>query len=292
MATLEELRSKIESTEELQSVVKTMKTIAAVSIRQYEKAVESLTDFSLTVEMGFQVMLHRSPTHVVVDRPESARKLAAVVFGSDQGMCGQFNEQIAAHAAEGIRHPGMEPEDVVVISVGERVVGPLEGHGFKSNEVVTLPGSIGGIGFTVQDLLLKIEKYREKRGINHVILYHNRPLSGSSYKPVTWRVLPLDREWLDELGKREWKSSTIPMLSMDFNPLFSVLVRYYLYVSFFRSLAESLAAENASRIASMQAAENNIEEELDTLNAHFRHERQRSITEELLDIVSGFEALK
>ena len=56
-------------------------------------------------------------------------------------------------------------------------------------------------------------------------------------------------------------------------------------------MAESLSAENASRIASMQNAERNIEEQLEELKARFRHQRQQSITEELLDIVSGFEAL-
>jgi F-type H+-transporting ATPase subunit gamma len=59
----------------------------------------------------------------------------------------------------------------------------------------------------------------------------------------------------------------------------------------FRAFAESLASENASRLASMQAAEKNIEERLDQLDTQYNHERQRSITEELLDIVAGAEAV-
>jgi F-type H+-transporting ATPase subunit gamma len=62
-------------------------------------------------------------------------------------------------------------------------------------------------------------------------------------------------------------------------------------MALFRAHAESLASENASRLASMQAAENNIEEKIDDLAARYRRRRQSAITEELLDVVSGFEAL-
>ncbi len=79
---------------------------------------------------------------------------------------------------------------------------------------------------------------------------------------------------------------------MDWERLFSALIRQYLFVSLFRGFAESLASENASRLASMQGAERNIEEWLGELNTRFHQQRQMSITEELLDIVAGFEALK
>jgi F-type H+-transporting ATPase subunit gamma len=70
------------------------------------------------------------------------------------------------------------------------------------------------------------------------------------------------------------------------------LIREYFFVALYWAFAESLTSENASRLASMQAAEKNIEERLGELNAQFHHERQRSITEELLDIVAGSEALE
>jgi len=64
------------------------------------------------------------------------------------------------------------------------------------------------------------------------------------------------------------------------------------FISLFRAFAESLASENASRLASMQGAERNIQEQLSELTMQYHQQRQMSITEELLDIVSGFEALK
>ena len=74
--------------------------------------------------------------------------------------------------------------------------------------------------------------------------------------------------------------------------MFAHLFRQYLFISFYRAFAQSLAGENAARLMAMQAAEKNIIELQDDLQARFREQRQAAITSELLDIISGFEALK
>jgi len=74
--------------------------------------------------------------------------------------------------------------------------------------------------------------------------------------------------------------------------LLSALLRQYFFVSLYRACALSLAAENTSRLAAMQAAEKNINERLDELKTSYQHERQAAITEELLDIISGFKAVR
>ena len=79
---------------------------------------------------------------------------------------------------------------------------------------------------------------------------------------------------------------------MDWDRIFRSLIREYLFVSVYRAFANSLASENASRLAAMQNAEKNIEERLEELDVQFHRQRQMTITEELLDIVAGFEALK
>jgi F-type H+-transporting ATPase subunit gamma len=81
------------------------------------------------------------------------------------------------------------------------------------------------------------------------------------------------------------------MFTMDAERLFSALIRQYLFVSLFRACAESLASENASRLAAMRGAERNIGDQLTELTHQFHQKRQMAITEELLDIASGFEAL-
>jgi F-type H+-transporting ATPase subunit gamma len=73
--------------------------------------------------------------------------------------------------------------------------------------------------------------------------------------------------------------------------LFSQLVQQYLFISLYQAMAASLAAENASRLAATQSAERNIRDRLEDLTSQYRQQRQSAITAELLDVVSGFEAL-
>lgn len=100
MATIEALKRRIDSTRKLKSVVCTMKSLAAVNIRQYEGAAASLSDYTRTVEMGLQAVLMNRPGARVLVRKAPLERVGAVVFGSDQGMCGPLNEGIVRHARE------------------------------------------------------------------------------------------------------------------------------------------------------------------------------------------------
>jgi F-type H+-transporting ATPase subunit gamma len=293
MESLEELKQRIESTEDLQSVVKTMKALAAVRIRQYERAVESLGDYNRTVEMALRVALQDRPSVTVGARPGLKDQLGAVVFGSDQGMCGQLNDQVAAHALEEMgRFTQVERQDRMIMALGERVRGRLEDAGQQVDATLAMPGSVSGITPLVQDILTAIEAWHSERGLDQVFLFFSKHLSGGSYQPETVHLLPVDKAWLSHVRKKEWPNRCLPLFTMDWDPLFSALIQQYLFVSLFRASAESLASENASRLASMRGAERNIQEHMGALTMKYHQQRQMSITEELLDIVSGFEALK
>jgi F-type H+-transporting ATPase subunit gamma len=295
METLEELKGRIDSTNDMQSIVRTMKAMAAVRIRQFEKAAESLEAYYETVEMALRVVLmDRSRFTIGAKRgPGPKDPLGAVVFGSDQGMCGQLNDQMAAHAMKEMA--GISQADTggrIVMAVGERMRGRLEDAGQPVDASIPVPGSVTGITPSVRHILARIEEWHEKSGIGRIYLFYSEHLSGASYKSQTLHLLPVDREWLSNIQKKGWPGRSLPLFTMDWDPLFSALIRQYLFVSLFRAFAESLASENASRLASMQGAEKNIEERLSDLNRKYHQQRQMSITEELIDIVSGFEALE
>ena len=101
----------------------------------------------------------------------------------------------------------------------------------------------------------------------------------------------MNLEWLRELQGRKWESRSLPIHTIEWEQLFASLIREFFHTALFQASAESLASENASRLSSMQAAERNIEDRLEELQMRFRQLRQQTITEELLDITSGFEAL-
>ena len=289
MLTLEDLKNRIESTEDLQSVVKTMKALAAVNIRQYERAVESLHDYNKAVEMGLQVILQNKADLPIRARRAPQDRLGSVIFGSDQGMCGPLNDQVVSYAISAMDE--LRIQERVILAVGERVKGRLEDAGQPVTDYFSLPSSVTGITPHVQDLLVELERWQSEKELHHVFLFYSLHQTGASYRSHHVHLLPVDEAWLGRLREKPWPTRTLPTYTLGWDSLFSALIREYLFISLFRAFAESLASENASRLASMQAAEKNIEEQLSELRKQFHQMRQRAITEELLDIVSGFEAL-
>ncbi|WP_299463041.1 F0F1 ATP synthase subunit gamma [uncultured Gimesia sp.] len=292
MAQFEALKRSIESTRDLGSVVRTMKTLAAVSIRQYEQAVDSLEDFSETVEQGLKMVLWDIQPGLILPELQADGTTGIIIFGTDQGMCGQFNEQIGSYALEYFPRNTSNDDKLSWLVIGSRIMGKLQDAKVEIDFDFSLPGSATGIAQLVTGILASIDEWRSKRRLGRIFIFYNQRVSASTYKPHALQLLPIAPERFFRQKQRNWPSRTLPAFTMNRNTLLSRLIRQYLFVSLFRACAESLAGENASRIASMQAAERNIKERLVNLQSEFNQQRQASITEELLDVVTGFEALK
>lgn len=289
MQTLEQLRHRLDTFDDLGSLVRTMKALAAASIHLHEHAVRSLGVYYRTVELGLHVVLRDldpwpQPPHV----PRSAPQ-AAVVFGSDHGMCGRFNQVIAEHAAERLQQSRREHASVRVLAIGARVAAGLEDAGIEPDALQPVPASTGRITAGVRRILVAMDRWGDE-GVVRVRLFHNRQASGSGYAPVTVRVLPVDFDRFRALTQESWESKVLPTYSMPRDSLLSALLRQYFFVTVFRACAESLASENAARLAAMQAAERSLGERRETLSGELRRARQHQITAELLDVVAGFEA--
>jgi F-type H+-transporting ATPase subunit gamma len=282
----------MKSAGDLLSVVKTMKALAAVSIRQYQKAVYSLRDYNMTVEMGLQIVLKERMGAMLERKTATMKRMGVIVFGSDQGLCGQLNEQISVFMLDYARNAGIKKENRKVLSVGARVADYVEDAGQTVDELLTTPSSTAGITPLVQEIIMIIDEWHFRQNVDHFFLFYNKYESGAIYHPHQVQLLPVNREWLKEIAKKKWESKSLPIFRMDGDQIFSSLIREYLFVSLYRAFAESLASENASRLASMQNAEKNIEEQLQDLHVQFHRTRQMTITEELRDIVAGFEAMQ
>jgi len=292
MQTIEALRRKIQSADDLYAIVRTMKTLSAVSIRQYEKAVESVSDYYHTVELGLRVLLQQGKIEVFSKSSKESKGTCSLIFGSDQGLCGGFNEHIVDHALNDMYERKITREQHVVVCIGSRVSAILEEKGYPIEKVLQVPGSFSGIVPLAQDIVVSLNEWQAKGRFAQVILFYNILLSSASYKPSSVHMLPLNRDWVQSLIQKKWPTHVLPTFTMDRHALFTALIRQYIFVSLFRACAQSMASENAGRLASMQAAEKNIEERLEELNAFYRYQRQNSITAELLDIIAGFESLR
>ena len=285
------LREKIRSAGELQGVVSAMKALAASSIGQYERSVAALGDYSRALELSLGVCLRAGgllPAAGRTLRPDARVTACAVVFGSDQGLVGQFNEVVAAYAARAL---AARSGPIEVWAVGERAQARLQEAGRLPLRSFPVPGTVKAIVPLVGQILAATEDFQARDAAGELWLFHNRPAQGAAFAPVGLRLLPLDEGWARRMAAVPWPNRLPPQTLGDAPGVFLHLIRGYLFVSLFRACAESLASENASRLAAMQRAEKNIGERLTELQVTFHRLRQSGIDEELFDVISGFEAL-
>lgn len=273
-----ELRRRIRATGDLRSLVRTMKLLAAAAVPEYERAVAGLSASCEVVEDALQVALRE------VELPAPPRRVlpAAVVFGSDHGLCGAFNEALAAHVADGER-------PTPVLAVGSRVARALEDRGIPVAAVRSSPSSVGALAHGVQGLLLELDDWRRAGVLDVLVLVHHHPEEGAVWRPSARQVLPLDPAWLKELKRRRWPARGLPGCV---DGLLPDLLRQHLYLALYRAQGQALAAENAARLLAMGAAERNLDDRLEELHRDYHRERHNVITEELLEVVAGFEVLK
>ncbi len=265
-----------------------MKSLAAVNIRQFERAVESLEAFREVVDKAWQVFFVYGSLGAGVRSPKADG--ICIIVGSDQGMCGQFNEALVTYTLEETGKLLKKGENIALWSVGEKVGAALEDAGLGGKRFLGAD-NLNAINDLVQTVIQELEAHRSAEGTERFYLSHNLLAGSGGYEPTIHRVLPMDQEWMNQYRSQKWPRRCLPMTGTTPETLFTHLFYQYLYVSFFRAFAQSLASENAARLMAMQAAEKNILEREEELSASFREQRQANITNELLDIVSGFEAI-
>lgn len=292
MLTLEQVSRQLESARDLHSISRAMKALSAVRIRSSRQAVESLEGYARVVELALQVAIRSRPRGIRLTEEHVGPGVGSIVFGSDMGLAGRFNIRIAEFTADRLAELHPDGRDRTVLAVGGRVVAALEATGHGVARTFQAPGSIGAVVQIVQDLLLALEELRSSHGIERFYLFYNHYRSGATYRPHMIHLLPINVEWLAGLESRPWPSRVLPRFRVDWERLFSELVREHLFISIFAAAARSQASENASRLASMEAAERRIEERIDELRGRFNQQRQQRITEELLDLVTGYLALE
>ena len=286
--TLADLRRQLNAAEQLGAVVRAMKAVAAASIGQYEKAVDALGQYQRSVELGLGLCLRGEKGVAVVQAGTPAPPVGALVFGSDQGLVGRFNEVVGSLALETLRKlPGPQ----TIWAVGERVCACLEEAGLAITRRFAVPGSVSAITALVTEIQIEIDTYTARERYSEIRVFHNSPQAAGHYAASSQRLLPLDAAWRSRLTQIPWPNSQLAEVLGGGTGSLTALVHEQLFIALYRACAESLASENASRLEAMQRAERNIESVSADLRRSLNRLRQSSIDEELFDVVAGFNAL-
>jgi F-type H+-transporting ATPase subunit gamma len=287
VATLQEIRKRIVSVEKTQKITRAMKTVSAAKLGRATRAIyaarpyaEKIRDVMAAVSAGVDPDAHP----LLVPR-ESPRLLDVVVFTSDRGLCGAFNSNIIKHAEELIVRRQPELDAVCVIPVGRKGA-----EYFRRHRYGELPRGWTGLGPASQDSAREIaellmERY-EGGEADEIVLVYAEFQSALTQHPRDQVLLPMARPQNDEA-----EASLVYSIEPDPETLLRLLVPGAVEFGLFRALLESEVGEHGARMTAMDNATNNTAELIQNLTLTFNKARQASITSELVEIVSGAEAL-
>ncbi|PUB16187.1 F0F1 ATP synthase subunit gamma [Yoonia sediminilitoris] len=286
---LELLARRTASMQGIRSIVHTMKTLSVINAAPYEHAARDIGAYHDTVVMGLHAFL--SQVGPLEPNQQAVTTTVLIAFGSDHGLCGNYNEVLARFVVEQ-RDNTAAP--FTVLCIGAQMADALKDQGIMIDTTFFPPASVDGIGRLANLLTQHLDELRGKTaaGDMAVSLAYFMREGDNGQKPTLTALLPLDRALLQDLQTRPWVSRSLPTFSMPPTSLFQALVKGHLFASLFRAAAEALVTENAARLALMQKAEQSVDDRLESLIAQTRSVRQSEITTELLDVIIGFEALK
>lgn len=288
--TLEKLARQTGSMRGIRSVVHTMKTLSVINAAPYERAARAIELYHETVLEGLHAFL--TSFGPIPKRPPSKARQILIVFGSDHGLCGNYNEALARHVSDQIN--GTSATHPRVLCVGAQMADALADQRITVDQTLFPAASVDGIGRLANLLTRRLEHLRntdQAREIAVSLAYVTQD-GRQKQSPVVTSLLPIDDVLLADLQTKPWVSRSRPSFSMPANGLFMALVRSHLFATLFRAIAEALMTENAARLALMQQAEKSVDARLEDLMSETRRVRQDEITTELLDVIIGFEALK
>lgn len=288
MHTLELLSRRVTTLQSIRKVVRTMKTLSAVNTVPYARAAASIDVFHGTVLRGLQIVLRQSDLPWQIPVTNKIPRIV-LVFGSDHGLCGGYNETVA----EAVK-TDFSRRDCTFFAVGTRMTDALDALRIQVERCFTPPASVEGVGRLTGDVLIALDEAHAHAtgGEVSVSTVHMRRDGQGVQTPVSRNLLPVKPKFLTGLKARPWRSRSLPTFSMTPSALFGALIRNHLFASVFRATAEAMVAENAARLSLMQQAERSIDDRLSELLVAIRSVRQSEITNELLDVIAGFEALK
>jgi len=282
MPSQEQIEKQIQNIEALRDIIHSMRSLAATYLSRAEERLDGVRAYADTVGRAIEDCLVGREMHL----PETEAKGTAILaFFSEQGLCGRFNEVMAEAAQE--QAGGLDTPRFIV--VGRRGAGLLQRAELPilvQQQSTTSPDGVDKVIHGIAKAILDLHGRGE---FAQLYLLHARYLSPGRIEPVCERILPID---LDQWRRDRPRRTAPPHLALPRLEMLWHLMQEYTFVSLFRAFIESLASENGMRLQSMEAARSSIDETLDDLQLQGRIQRQNDITEELLDVVSGAEALE
>jgi F-type H+-transporting ATPase subunit gamma len=273
------LQEILKSSKEIKNVVNSMKSIAEMNVKVYERISKNLDIYKNNIEISLQGIISSGKIElnsIEYFKRVEEKKTLNIVFGSNQGLCGRFNDKILDFTLENINN---NLENIFLI-MGDRL--SLFAENKKLNfESLSMPNYDGVIIYTIHKIIKIIEKHKT----DSVYLYYIRNDNTISGVLQKTRLIPIDNILLTRLKDKKWITNKIPQWRVDTKTLILNLLRQYIFVLINDVLINSMTTEYKNRLFTLQNADDNIGDIIKTKTAQYNQKRQSKITQELLDVI-------
>lgn len=293
MGSLKDIRAQIESTKNTQQITKAMKLVSASKLRKAQHNIVNMRPYALSLRRVISdISVTQKISHPLMQKKENPKKVLLVVLTSDRGLCGAFNTNINKYAEKYFKENNSQLEKLDFFFIGKRGVDHFNKRSIKPiDSIIRLDKDISyDLAAHVADKLLKQYLSGE---FHEIRLIYNEFKSAISQNVVCETLIPIDvslSSFNDEKNIQKFSKDLI------FEPSAKEIIEELLVKHFdlqvYRCMSESVAAEHGARMTAMENASNNAKEMIAKLSLTYNKLRQEKITTELIEIVSGAEALK
>ncbi len=290
MSTLEILQKRIKTTSDLRDIVSTMKSLSSVSILQYDQAAISLKGYRHNIRDGFHALVKSRP--IPAQQRRKSGKTLIVVIGSDNGLVGRFNKEVFNRAQQFLSEQNIPKTDALFLTVGKRVAALAQNADVNVFAKYAISNSIKFVNSLAGTIIVRLYEAMQMHKVTRVVVFYHKREQGTQTTLEMRQLWPFSDDAYKNLKQKPWGTNNLPLITLPTEVLAQALIKEYLMIEVSTALTYSLAAEHHTRMVNMQNAEKNIDESLVALNQEYQQRRQDAITEELIDVVSGAEAIK
>jgi len=291
VATLQDIRRRITSTQNMRKVTKAMELVSAAKLRRAQARMEALRPYAgAMVEMmrDLATFATEKSSFALLREHDTAKAEALLVVTGDRGLAGAFNANVLRACLAADRDLAARGLERRLLVVGKKGIGTLRFRGMTVDQ--SWSGKSDRPTYADAEAMAKavIDLYTAEQ-VDRVRLIYNHIKSPIEQKLMDVQILPIEPQEIYTEGRER------PLVSYLYEPeeadIFRSLLPRYVEIAIFRALLESSASEQGARMTAMRNASESADEMIDSLTLSMNRARQASITQEILEVVAGAEAL-
>lgn len=292
MASLKDIRSRIDSTKNTQKITSALKLVSAAKLRRAQQNIVNLRPYAKSLlTLIADIAETQQVEHKLLKQNSNPRSVLYVVISSDRGLCGSFNSSIAKFTENVIATEKPKYEKMDFIFVGRRVRDYFNRRDLQPIDFIT--GLDKDISYELAaGVATKVIDAFESGAYEEVHIVYNEFKSAIAQDVVSERLLPIDTNEINSFDNQDDQRFSKDLI---FEPspenIIDELLEKHFAVQVYRCMSESVASEHGARMTSMESSTKNAGELINKLTTTYNKLRQASITKELIEITTGAEAL-